>query len=107
MIVLIRIQNALTQLYDRRVILMAYVYIYIEMYCFGLVREVSGCLRVGSMRADKFGWVVADGFVWFWMVSDGFGWFRMVSSGFGWFVVLVVTFYWTIYLKSDRKKYKE
>ena len=95
------------QLYDLQVILMGSAYICINMYCFGLVREVLGWLRVGSVRADKFGRVVADGFVWLWMVSDGFRSFRMVSSGFGWFAVLVVTFDWTIYLKSDRKKYKK
>ena len=51
------------------------------MNCFGPVRVVPSLLRVGSVAADIFGWVVADGFVWL----------RMVSGGFGWFVVLVVT----------------
>ena len=51
------------------------------MYYFGMVREVSGWLRVGSVAADSFWWVVAD----------SFGWLRMVSGGFGWFAVLVVT----------------
>ena len=71
-------------LYDLRVILIvsAYFYMfYMDMYCFGLVCEVSGWLRVGSLAGDSFGWVVAD----------GFGWLRMVSGGFGWFAVLVVT----------------
>ena len=62
-----------------------------NMYCFGLVREVSGWLRVASVTVDSFGWVVADGFGWLRMVSGGFGWFQMVSGGFGWFAVLVVT----------------
>ena len=57
-----------------------------DMYCFGLVRVVSTWLRVGSVTADSFGWVIAD----------GFGWLRMVSGGFGWFAVLVVTFYLVI-----------
>ena len=51
------------------------------MNCFGPVRVVPSLLRVGSVAADIFGWVVADGFVWL----------LMVSGGFGWFVVLVVT----------------
>ena len=42
------------------------------------VRVVSNWLRVGSMAADSFGWVVADGFRWFREVSEGFGWFRVV-----------------------------
>ena len=61
-------------LYDLRVILIVSMHIYMDMYCFGLVREVSGRLRVGSVAADSFGWVVAD----------GFGWLRIVSGGFGW-----------------------
>ena len=68
-------------LYNLRAILIVSVYIYMDMYCFGLVREVSGRLRVGPMAADSFGWVVAD----------GFGWLPMVSGGFGWFAVLVFT----------------
>ena len=60
-------------LYDLRVILMVSAYFYMDIYCFGLVREVSGWLRVGSVAADGFGWLR--------MVSDGFGWFRMVSGG--------------------------
>ena len=46
-----------------------------DMNCFGLVSVVLSLLRVGSVAADIFGWVVADGFRWFWVVSDGFGWF--------------------------------
>ena len=78
-------------LYDLRVILIVSAYFYMDMYCFGLVREVSGWLRVGSVAVDSFGWVVADGFGWLRMVSGGFGWFQMVSGGFGRFAVLVVT----------------
>ena len=36
-----------------------------DMNRLGLVRVVSGLLRVGSVTADIFGWVVADGFGWF------------------------------------------
>ena len=68
-------------LYDLRVILIVSAYFYMDMHCFGLVREVSGWLRVGSVEVDSFGWVVADGFGWFQVVSDGFGWFRMVWGG--------------------------
>ena len=60
-------------LYDLRVILIVSAYFYMDMYCFGLVREVSGWLRVGSVAADSFGWVVADGFRWFRVVLGGFG----------------------------------
>ena len=60
-------------LYDLRVILIVCAYFYMDMYCFGQVREVSGWLRVGSVAADSFGWVIADGFRWFQVVSDGFG----------------------------------
>ena len=68
-------------LYDLRVILIVSAYFYMDMYCFGLVREVSGWLRVGSVTADSSGWVVVDGFGWLRMVSGGFRWFRMVSGG--------------------------
>ena len=68
-------------LYDLRVILIVSAYFYMDMYCFGLVREVSDWLRVGSVAADSFGWMVADGFGWLRVVSGGFGWFRMVSGG--------------------------
>ena len=61
-----------------------------DMYCFGLVLEVLGWLRVAFVAADSFGWVVADGFGWLQMVSGCFGWFWMVLGGFGWFAVLVV-----------------
>ena len=57
-------------------------YFYMDMNCFGLFRVVSSWLRVSSVAADSFGWVVAD----------GFKWFRIVSVGFGWFAALVVTF---------------
>ena len=52
-----------------------------DMNCFGLVSVVLSLLRVGSVAADIFGWVVADTFGWLRMVSGGFGWFRMVSGG--------------------------
>ena len=80
MIVLIRIQDVFTPL-PLRVILMVSNF-YMDMNCLGLVRVVSSWLRVGSVAADSFGWVVAD----------GFRWFRVVSDGFRWFVLLVVTF---------------
>ena len=80
MIVLIRIQNAFTPL-PLRVILIVSGCFYMDMNFFGPIRVVSSLLRVGSVAADIFGWVVAD----------GFGWLQMVSGGFGWFVVLVVT----------------
>ena len=54
---------------------------HMDMNCFGLVRVVSSSLRVGSVAADSFGWVVTDGFVWLLMISVGFGWFRMISGG--------------------------
>ena len=78
-------------LYDLRVILIVSAYFYKDMNCFGLVRVVSSWFRVGSVAANSFEWVVADGFRWLRMVSGGFGWFRVVSGGFGWFTVLVVT----------------
>ena len=90
MIVLIRIQDAFTPL-PLRVIFIVSACFYMGMNCFGPVRIVSSLLQVGSVTADIFGWVVADGFGWFRMFSGGFGWFRMVSGGFGWFVVLVAT----------------
>ena len=90
MIVLIRIQDAFTPL-PLRVILIVSACFYMDMNCFGPVRVVSSLLRVGSVAADIFGWVVVDGFGWLRMVSGGSGWFRMVSGGFGWFVVLVLT----------------
>ena len=65
---------SLDSLYDLKVILIASAYFYMDMHCFGLVREVSSCLRVGSVAADSFGWVLrvfSDGFGWFWMVSGG------------------------------------
>ena len=71
-------------LYDLRVILIvsAYFYMfYMDMYCFRLVCEVSGWLRVGSLAGDSFGWVVADGFGWLRMVLGGCGWFQVVSGG--------------------------
>ena len=68
-------------LYGLRVILIVSVCFYTDVNCFGLVRVVSSSLRVGSVAAGSFGWVVAD----------GFRWFRMVSGVFGWFTVLVVT----------------
>ena len=52
-----------------------------DMNCFEPARVVLSLLRVGSVAADIFVWVVAD----------GFRWFRVVSDGFGWFVALVVT----------------
>ena len=65
-------------LYNLRVILIVSAYFYMDMYSFGLVREVSGWLRVGSVATDSFGWVVVDGFGWLQLVSGGFGWFRVV-----------------------------
>ena len=76
-------------LYDLRVILIVSAYFYMDMYCFGLVREVSGWLRVGSVAVDSFGWVVADGFRWFRVVLDGFRWSRVVtvvSDGYGYYI---------------------
>ena len=64
MIVLIRIQDAFTPL-PLRVILIVSACFYMDMNCFGPVRVVSSLLRVGSVAADIFGWVVADGFRWF------------------------------------------
>ena len=52
-----------------------------ELFCmnyFGLVCAVSSWLRVSSMVAGSFGWVVTDGFGWLQMVSGGFGWFWVV-----------------------------
>ena len=49
-------------LYDLRVILIVYAYIYMDMNFFGLVCVVSSWLRVGSVAADSFSWVVGDGF---------------------------------------------
>ena len=79
MIVLIRIQDAFTPLPLRVVLIVSAckdvnaACFYMDMNCFRLVRVVLSLLRVGSVAADIFGWVVAD--------------------GFGWFVVLVVTIY--------------
>ena len=67
---------------DLRVILIGSACFYMDMNCFGLVHVVSSWLRVGSVRVESFGW----------MVADGFGWLRMVSGGFGWFTVLVATY---------------
>ena len=66
-------------LYDLRVILIVYAYIYMDMNFFGLVCVVSSWLRVGSVAADSFSWVVGD--------------------GFGWFAVLVVTIKKVVYKK--------
>ena len=66
-----------------RVILLVSACFYIDMNCFGPVRVVLSWLRVSSVAADSFGWVVVDGLGWLRMVSDSFGWFRMVSGGFG------------------------
>ena len=52
------------------------------MNCFGPARAVSAWLWVGSVAADSFGLVVAD----------GFRWFRVILDGFLWFAVLVATF---------------
>ena len=96
-------------LYDLRVILIVSAYFYMDIYCSGLVREVSGWLRVGFVAADSFGWVVANGFGWLRIVSVGFGWFRMVSGGFGWFAVLVVTIkgYHKQLSKFSQKNFKQ
>ena len=77
MIVLIRIHS----LYDLWVIFVISAYFYKAMNCFGLVRVTSSWLRVGSVAADSFEWVVAN----------RFRWFRVASGGFRWFAVLVVT----------------
>ena len=55
---------SLHSLYDLRVILIVSAYFHMDVYCFGMVHEVSGWLRVGSVAADSFGWVVVDGFGW-------------------------------------------
>ena len=63
LIVLIRTQMPSPHsLYDLRVILIVYAYIYMDMNFFGLVCVVSSWLRVGSVAADSFSWVVGDGF---------------------------------------------
>ena len=104
MIVLIRIQDAFIPL-PLRVILIVSACFYMNMNCFGPIRVVSSLLRVGSVAADIFGWVVADGFGWLRMVSGGFGWFRMVSGGFRWYVDLVVTL--DLVLSTAMLKYKK
>ena len=104
MIVLIRIQDAFILL-PLRVILIVSACFYMNMNCFGPIRVVSSLLRVGSVAADIFGWVVADGFGWLRMVSGGFGWFRMVSGGFRWYVDLVVTL--DLVLSTAMLKYKK
>ena len=76
MIVLIRIQDAFAQL-SLRVILIVSACFYIDMNCFGPVRVVSSWLRVDSVAADSFGWLVAGGYGWFQMASGGFGWFAV------------------------------
>ena len=63
MIVLITIQDAFTPL-PLRVNLIVSACFYMDMNCFGPVRVVSSWLRVGSVTADSFGWVVEDGFGW-------------------------------------------
>ena len=63
MIVLIRIQDAITPL-PLQVILIVSSCFYMDMNCFGPVRVVSSFLRVGSVTVDIFGWLVADGFGW-------------------------------------------
>ena len=80
MIVLIRIQDAFTPL-PLRVILIVSACFYMDMNCFGPVRVVSSLLRVGSVDADIFRWMVVDGFEWLRTVSGGLEWFRMVSGG--------------------------
>ena len=88
MIVLIKLRMPSPHsLYGLRVILIIFAYLYMNMNYFGLVCVVSSWLRVSSVAADNFGWVIADGFGWLWMVSGGAVLFRMVSSGFGWFTV--------------------
>ena len=52
-------------LYGLRVILIVSACFYMDMNCFGLVRLVSSWLRVGSVRVESFGWMVADVFRWF------------------------------------------
>ena len=104
MIVLIRIQDAFILL-PLRVILIVSACFYMNMNCFGPIRVVSSLLRVGSVAADIFGWVVADGFGWLRMVSGGFRWFRMVSGGFRWYVDLVVTL--DLVLSTAMLKYKK
>ena len=69
---------SLHSLYDLRVILIVSAYFHMDVYCFGMVREVSGWLRVGSVAAVLGGWL--------WMVLGGCRWFQVVSDGFGWFV---------------------
>ena len=64
MIVLIRIQDAFTPLH-LRVTLIVSACFYMDMNCFRPVCVVSSSLQVGSVAADSFGWVVADGFRWF------------------------------------------
>ena len=64
MIVLIKIQDAFTTL-SLWVILIVSACFYMDMNCFRPVRVVSGWLRVDSIAADGFGWLVEDGFGWF------------------------------------------
>ena len=80
-IVLIRIQDAFTPL-SLRVILIVSACFYTDMNCFGPARVVSTWLWVGSVAADSFGWVVADGFRWFQVVLDGFLWFAVLVATF-------------------------
>ena len=86
MIVLIRIQDALTSLYGLRIILILSAYFYMDMNCFRLVRVVSNWLPVWTRwRLMVLGW-------WLQMFSGGSGgfrWFLMISGGF--VTVLVVT----------------
>ena len=56
-------------LYGLRMILIVSVYVYKDINFSRLVCIVSSWLRVGSVAADSFRWVISDGF---WVVTDGF-----------------------------------
>ena len=66
-----------------------------DMNCFRLVCVVSRWLRVGSVAADSFRWVVTHGFEWLRMVSGGFEWFRVVCC-FSSYDVYGEVLYWEV-----------
>ena len=69
-----------------------------DMNCFRLVCVVSRWLRVGSVAADSFRWVVTHGFEWLRMVSGGIEWFRVVCC-FSSYDVYGEILYWEVLLK--------
>ena len=89
-------------LYELRVILIVSAYFYMDMYCFWLVREVSGWLRVVSVAAE----IVLGG--WLQMVSGGFGWFRVVCCFSSYSLQLLIleswNFVFTIHSRFSSRK---